>query len=162
MKIALAQINPTVPSVVQAGVYASNSNYRTFADLAADYCDSMVVGYTKTSSSIFPAVFASGRLSTDPAGTLGTEVQTKAGEITYTAFDGSPHRWGDYTGMTIDPDGKTFWYLGEYSKDTGTTSGRWGTYIGSFTMGTCKPPGGDIFSDGFESDDTSAWSLTVP
>lgn len=156
-----AQIDPTVPSVVQAGVFASNSNFRTFADLAADHCDSMVVGYTKTSTSIFPSVFVNGRLSTDMPGSLGSEVQLKAGEITYTAFDVTPHRWGDYSGMTIDPDGQTFWYLGEYSKDTGTFDGRWGTYISSFTMGTCIAPSGEIFSDGFESGDTSAWSLSV-
>ena len=61
----------------------------------------------------------------------------QGGEITYTAFDSAPRRWGDYTGMTIDPDGLTFWYLGEYSKDTGTTNGRWGTWINSFTFPSC-------------------------
>ena len=40
--------------------------------------------------------------------------------------------------MTIDPDGETFWYLGEYSKDTGTADGRWGTYIGSFRFADCS------------------------
>jgi hypothetical protein len=39
--------------------------------------------------------------------------------------------------MTIDPDGLTFWYLGEYSKNTGTTNGRWGNYVGSFTYPNC-------------------------
>jgi hypothetical protein len=39
--------------------------------------------------------------------------------------------------MTIDPDGKTFWYLGEYSKDTGTNNGRWGTHIQSFSFAGC-------------------------
>ena len=65
---------------------------------------------------MFPGVFVTGRENGDPAGTVQSEVQLKAGEIAYTAFDGSPHRWGDYTGMTIDPNGSTFWYLGEYSK----------------------------------------------
>jgi len=39
--------------------------------------------------------------------------------------------------MTIAPDGTTFWYLGEYSKNTGTTNGRWGNYIGSFSYPNC-------------------------
>ena len=79
-----------------------------------------------------------GRESADPLGTLQAEVEIKAGELTYTAFDGSPFRWGDYSGMTIDPDGETFWYLGEYSKDTGTAVGRWGTYIGSASFAACS------------------------
>ena len=44
--------------------------------------------------------------------------------------------------MTIAPDGTTFWYLGEYSKNTGTNSGRWGTWIGSFTYADCTTGGG--------------------
>jgi hypothetical protein len=39
--------------------------------------------------------------------------------------------------MTIDPDGKTFWYVGEYSKITASSDGRWGTYVGSFTYPNC-------------------------
>jgi hypothetical protein len=133
-----AQINPATATVVDAGVYASSGQYRTFADLAVDGCDNMAVGYTKSSSSMFPSIWVTGRESSDPAGTLQAETQLKAGEITYTAFDSAPRRWGDYTEMTIDPAGATFWYLGEYSKNTGTTSGRWGTYIGSFSYG-CNP-----------------------
>ena len=131
--IRWAQIDLSSASVVDAGVYASSGEYRFFGDLAVNHCDDMAVGYTKSSTSTFPSVWVSGRLSSDAPGTLQAETLLKAGEISYTAFDGSPHRWGDYTGMTIDPNGDTFWYLGQYSKNTGTTSGRWGTYIGSFS-----------------------------
>jgi len=136
-----AKINlaPTV-SILDAGVYSSNSNYRFFGDLAVDACENMAVGYTKSSSAMWPSIFYTGRLSTDPAGTLQAEAQLKAGEIAYTAFDSVPRRWGDYTEMTIAPDGTTFWYLGEYSKITGNPSGRWGTYIGSFSY-SCNPGG---------------------
>lgn len=126
------------PALVQAGVYASASEYRTFPDLAVNQCNDMAIGYTKSSSSTFPGIWYTGRENGDPSGSLQSEALLKAGEITYIAFDGAPYRWGDYTGMTIDPDGVTFWYLGEYSKNTGTTSGRWGTYIGSFTYPSCS------------------------
>lgn len=134
-----AKINPANATVVDAGVYASNGQYRTFADLAVDACNNMQIGYTKSSSSMYPGIYVTGRLSTDPAGTLQAEALMKAGEIAYTSFETSaPRRWGDYTEMTIDPAGTTFWYLGEYSKNTGTSNGRWGTYIGSFSYG-CNP-----------------------
>ena len=137
-----AQINPATATVLDAGVYSSNGEYRQFPDLAVNHCDDMAVGYTKSSSSIFPSIFVTGRESTDAAGTLQAEVQLKAGEISYTSFETSaPRRWGDYTEMTIDPDGLTFWYLGEYSKDTGTTQGRWGTFIGSYSFGNCTVGG---------------------
>ncbi len=133
-----AQIDPVTATVVDAGVYASNGEYRTFADLAVNHCNDMGIGYTKSSSSTYPSIYYTGREHSDPAGTLQGETLLKSGEIAYTAFDGSPHRWGDYTEMTIDPDGLTFWYLGEYSKNTGSNNGRWGTYIGSFSFSSCS------------------------
>jgi hypothetical protein len=130
------------PTLAQAGVYASTGQYRTFPDLAVNHCDDMVVGYTKSSSSMFPSVWYTGRESVDAPGTLQAEAELKAGEVTYTAFDTPPHRWGDYTGMTIDPDGLTFWYLGQYSKNIAGNA-RWGNYIGSFTYPNCTAGGGN-------------------
>ncbi|HRQ63285.1 MAG TPA: hypothetical protein PKZ76_00215 [Xanthomonadaceae bacterium] len=132
-----AEIDLDSATLVQAGVFASNGDHRFFPDVAANHCGDMAVGYTKSSASMFPSVWVSGRESGDPLGTLQAEVEVKAGEINYVAFDGAPRRWGDYSGMTIDPDGLTFWYLGEYSKITGNPSGRWGNYIGSFTFPDC-------------------------
>ena len=133
-----AQINLSTLAVTDAGVYGSNDTYRSFPDLAVNHCNDMAVGYTKSSSSMFPGIWVTGRESTDASGTLQAETQLKAGEITYTAFDGAPYRWGDYTEMTIAPDGVTYWYLGEYSKITGSSSGRWGTYIGAYTFPSCS------------------------
>ncbi|MFB1487300.1 MULTISPECIES: hypothetical protein [unclassified Thiocapsa] len=148
--IRWAEIDPSVPAVIDAGVFASNGEYRFFPDLAVNQCGDMAVGYTKSSASMFPSVFVTGREATDPAGTLQPEVQLKAGELFYTGFDASPHRWGDYTGMTIDPDGQRFWYLGEYSKNTGTIDGRWGNFIGAFSYPGCGggPDDCDIDGDG--------------
>ncbi|MCB0031280.1 MAG: hypothetical protein KDE28_25395, partial [Anaerolineales bacterium] len=114
-----AEVNlvPATPTIVQAGVQASSGQYRIFPNLAVDRCDNMAVGYSKSSTSMFPGVFVAGRESTDPAGSLQDELQLKAGEVAYTGFDPVPRRFGDYSGMAIDPNGFTFWYLGEYSKN---------------------------------------------
>ncbi len=133
-----AQIDPASASVVQAGVYGSNAEYRIFPDLAVNACNDMAVGYTKSGTGLYPGIWTTGRESGDPAGQLQAEALVQPGEIAYTAFDSVPRRWGDYTEMTIDPDGQTFWYLGEYSKNTGSTNGRWGTFISAFSFGgTC-------------------------
>ena len=141
-----AQIDPTGPTVLDAGVFATPGDYRFFPDLAVNDCDDMAVGYTKSSSGIFPSVWMTGRESGDTPGTLQSEVLVKAGEIPYDSFQRpGPHRWGDYSGMTIDPDGQTFWYLGEYSKDINNfNTTTWGNFIGSFSYPSCagpSPPG---------------------
>ena len=150
-----AEIDPAAPSIVQAGLLASDGQHRIFGDVAVNHCDDMTLGYTKSSLGMYPAAFFTGRLGSDAPGTLQAEAELKAGEIAYQAFDGAPYRWGDYTGATSDPDGVRTWYLGEYSKNTGTAFARWGTRVGSFT-------GGCLFADGFESGDVSAWSAAVP
>jgi hypothetical protein len=138
-----ASIDPTgTPVIIDAGIYGSDGEYRFFADVAANDCDDMAIGYSKSSSSMFPSVWVSGRESGDAPGTLRAEVELKAGERDYDSFQsGISHRWGDYTGMTVDPDGKTFWYLGQYSKDISNfNTTTWATYIGSFTFPNCAPP----------------------
>jgi hypothetical protein len=100
----------------------------------------MAIGYTKTASNMYPGIFVTGRNSGDPAGTLQSEVQLRAGQLPYDDFLNPPHRWGDYTGMTNDPNGRDFWYLGQYSKNAGHPNTRWGTYIGCFQPSSCFPP----------------------
>ena len=148
-----AQIDVANAAVAQAGVFATDGEYRIFSDLAVDACGNMAVGYTKTDATISPSVWIAGRSASDPPGTVQGEVEIKAGE---TAFGES--RWGDYTGMTADPDGRTLWYLGEYAKNT-ASSRNWGTFVGSVRFNNCDA---DIFADGFESGDTSSWTNTNP
>ena len=149
-----AEIDVDTASIAQAGVFATNAEYRIFPDLAVDACGNLAIGYTKTTSSIHPSVFIAGRAASDPLGTIQGEVEIKAGEAGF-----GETRWGDYSGMTADPDGATLWYLGEYSKNL--AGGRpWGNFIGSVRFDGCVP--GAIFDDGFESGSTSAWSSAVP
>jgi len=150
-----AEIDPTNATVVQAGVFASDGEFRQFPNLAVNGNGDMVLGYTKSSTSIFPGSYATGRLGSDPANTVQDEVELKAGEIAYAGFDSSPHRWGDYSEACHDPDGDRLWYVGEYSENTGLST-RWGTFVAELSFG------GPLFTDGFESGDTTGWSSSNP
>lgn len=153
-----AEIDPTGPSIVQAGVFASDGEFRTFADLAVNHCGDMTIGYTKSSANIFPGVYFTGRLGTDPANTVGAEGEAMAGELTYSGFDGSPFRWGDYTEATSDPDGVHTWYLGEYSRNN-LSGTKWATHISRYSTNCVAPGSSLVFSDGFDSGDTSRWTI---
>lgn len=132
-------ISSGTPALVQQGTFSGNSTYRSFPAVAVDSCGNMLVGYTQTNTSIYPSVYVSGRESTDTLGQLKSETLLHAGETWYTAYDSSPRRWGDYTGMAIDPDGHTFWYVGEYSRSQSVA--RWSTWIGAFTWSSCTGGG---------------------
>lgn len=152
--IQWGQVDVAGAALVDAGVFAEETTWRYLPDLAVNACGDLMIGYTASNSGSFAGIRVAGRKAADPPGTLQGELEVKAGEIGF----GGADRWGDYTGMTSDPDGSTFWYLGEYAKDI-PDSRNWGTYIGAIAFPDCAAR---IFADGFESGNTSAWSNTVP
>jgi hypothetical protein len=125
------------PTLFQQGTFAPDSNNRFMGSIAMDKNGNIAAGYTVSSNSAFPSIAVATRTPTDPAGTLGNETMAVSGtasQITYT-------RWGDYTNMAIDPkDDCTFWYTGEYMKNSGSVS--WSTYIAKFSMPNCTADGG--------------------
>lgn len=137
--IRWAEIDPTTPAVRQAGVIGTNNDYRLYPDVGVNHCDDMTIGYTKISPlgpfpHGHPDVWVTGRLGTDPLGSVQTETPVRIGDLPYVPSDPPPVRWGDYTGGTSDPDGVGTWYLGEYSKLINPpTAANWGTYVGEFT-----------------------------
>jgi len=125
------------PSVYQQGTYAPDSNYRWMPSLAVNANGSMAVGYSVSSSNMYPAIRYAGRLASDSPGTLG---QTEASLIEGTGSQsGGYNRWGDYSSMSVDPDGCTFWFTTEYYETTGSN---WQTRIGSFQLPDCGGGGG--------------------
>ena len=145
LDLATGVLDASTKGVRQAGVFSSEGEHRTFPSLAVNHCDDMAVGYSVGSSSTFPSIAVSGRRFFDQRGTVRDEVALKEGEVPYTSFqdDGgaSPERWGDYSGMAIDPNGRTFWYIGEYSRDNSVANefAGWGTYIGKFEFKCFSP-----------------------
>ena len=133
------------PTVFQQGTFQPDSSWRWMPSLAVDQSGNMAVGYSVSSSSMFPAIRYAGRLVTDPLGTLGqSETTLIAGtDSQKNSCGGAPcTRWGDYSAMTVDPvDDCTFWYTTEYYESGGGASGNWQTRIGSFKFPTCGSVG---------------------
>jgi len=123
-------------AVEQEGTYApsGDSHSRWMPSVSSDTSGNIAVGYSVGSSSLSAGIRYSGRLSSDPAGTLTqaeTIIQSGSGSQN---FD----RWGDYSAMFVDPvDGCTFWYTNEYVQ----ASGNWATQIASFAFDACGEPG---------------------
>jgi hypothetical protein len=120
------------PFIYQQGTYAPDAEHRWLPSIAMDHDGNIAVGYSVSSSTTFPSLRYSGRLATDPLGTLQDETTLIAGTGSQTA----PNRWGDYASMSIDPvDDCTFWFTSEYQASTGSYV--WSTRIGSFKFPGC-------------------------
>ena len=121
------------PTVFQQGTYAPDSAYRWMGSIAMDKAGDIAVGYSVSSSSTYPSIRYTGRVSTDALGTMEAETSVKAGSGSQLQ---NLSRWGDYSAMSVDPvDGCTFWYTNEYLKSSGTFN--WSTWITSFRFPNC-------------------------
>ena len=118
-------------SLVESGNINPGGSIHTF--FPAIYSNSlnevaMVVGASSSATRI--SVNVTGRLSSDPAGTMGP-----LNELVLSSVN-TGGRWGDYYDIAIDPaDDRTFWVIGEYG-----FSGGWNTWIGSFSVSDVSGP----------------------
>ncbi len=127
--------NPSgTPVLAQQSTYAPDSNYRWMGSVAMDQAGDLAVGYSESSSSVYPSVAYAGRLATDPVNTLQAETLVVSG--TGSQNYSMNNRWGDYSAMQVDPvDDCTFWYTQEYIKTTGSFN--WNTRIANFKFSNC-------------------------
>jgi hypothetical protein len=129
-------------NATQAATYdpdGANVLHRFVPSLAVDRAGDMAMGYSTSSSTTEPAIKYAGQLATDPVNTLSQTEQLLiqgTGTQTGNCGSGACTRWGDYTAMSLDPDGCTFWYTNQYYAVDGL---KYLTRIGSFSFPSCTP-----------------------
>src|SRR5436190_4055081 len=118
--------------------------YRWMGSIAMDANGNIAIGYSTSSSADYPSIAYAGRLVSDPPNTLGqgeSQMFAGLGPQHGQAFAPQFGRWGDYSGLTVDPtDDCTFWYTTEYYASPNEVLGGWHTRIGSFKFPSCLAP----------------------
>jgi uncharacterized repeat protein (TIGR01451 family) len=124
------------PTVYQQSTYAPDAAHRWMGSVAMDSAGDIALGYSKSSATTHPAIAYVARQASDPLGTMGFA----EGSIIQGAGSqqGTGSRWGDYSSLSVDPNGCTFWYTTEYY--TGTGKFGWSTRVGSFALPKCGDP----------------------
>ena len=56
----------TTPTLFQSGTYDPDTNYRWLPSIAMDKDGNIALGYSKSSTSVIPGIYVTGRLATDP------------------------------------------------------------------------------------------------
>ena len=122
----------TTPVVFQQGTAAPAAFSIWMGSIAMDKNGDIALGVSASSSSLFPSIGYTGRMPTDPLGSVESGVAIVLGTGSQTGIS----RWGDYSSMSIDPtDDCTFWYANEYLSSTGSFN--WKTRIASFKFNSC-------------------------
>ncbi len=123
-------------SLIQEGTLDPGDGHDRFnPSIAIDRIGGLALGYSVSSSTLFPEVRYVVRQPTDPPGTM-------RGERTLIASQGAQtgsNRWGDYSAMTVDPtDECSFWYTNQYYPQSAPVG--WKTRVGVFAMPACLTP----------------------
>ena len=103
-------------TIFQEGTYVQPDGLSAFCgSIAQDAQGNIGLAYTVVSSTVFTSLRFTGRLASDPLGTMTAAEQVSAdGDAQNNRGDG---RYGDYGQITIDPtDDLTFWHISEYMK----------------------------------------------
>jgi carboxypeptidase family protein len=133
-------VNANLPQAATWDPDGANVISRFMPSVAVDRAGNMAMGYSTSSSTTLPAIKYAGRLVGDPINTLTqTEQLLIQGTGTQSgSCGGTCIRWGDYSAMTLDPDGCTLWYTNMYYVTTGLS---FNTRIGAFSFPSCTPLG---------------------
>jgi hypothetical protein len=123
------------PTVFQQGTYSNNKASLWMGSIASDKNGNFALGFSASNSTnLFPSIGVTGRLKSDPAGTMRNPLVIKKGSGVEEYY-----RWGDYSDMEIDPvDDCTFWYTTEYVKTTIGGGNNWSSQITNFKVPSCK------------------------
>jgi hypothetical protein len=129
----LRNVTSGAARVFQESTYQPDTTWRWMGSAAMDGRGNLAVGFSASSPSIFPQIRYAGRKVTDPLNTLA-QGERHLFNGTGSQKDSS-NRWGDYSGLSVDPvDDTTFWYTNEYYD--ATSSFNWRTRIGNFQLAT--------------------------
>jgi Abnormal spindle-like microcephaly-assoc'd, ASPM-SPD-2-Hydin len=124
----------STPAIFQQGTFGPDSTTRWMGSIAMDQASDIALGYSVSSSSVYPSIYFTGRVAADTPGSMEGEQLIVNGSGSQT--DGVS-RWGDYSAMTVDPvDDCTFWYTQEYIQSSGSLN--WNTRISNFIFPNCS------------------------
>jgi hypothetical protein len=125
---------PATPVQQQDWTNGNDGLWRWMPAIAADANGNVAIGYSTSSSTIYPGIRYAGRFATDPLNNLGQgEAVMTDGTGSQTSASG---RWGDYSMTTLATDGMSFWHTNEYYITTGIS---WSTRVGKFSFPRIAP-----------------------
>ena len=154
-------------TVRQQGTYAPDSHSRWMGSIVLNGQNEIGLGYSVSSSSIYPAIRYCGQSADGYATASG--ILDVPEEIIQDGvyFQSSYNRWGDYSGMQVDPtDDDTFWFTSEYIGTGGARKTKIASFIigtmplaANFSASTTTPlPGGTVAFTDLSTGSPTSWS----
>lgn len=138
------KINTTIPASPTmadqgniGGESLASGTYTLYPSVMVDPCGNAAFNFSASANTLYPGAYYAQRFAGDAAGTIQGIDTLAAGIDYYTRISGSNNRWGDYSGLSLDPSNQaTFGVFNAYALTRdGSDNGRWGTRYGTFPSG---------------------------
>ncbi len=128
-----------IPSLVQQQTISQtplDTDNIWMSHIAVDKYDNMGIAFSIGGTERYAGIAFTGRRANDPTNTTRPLTIARASHQNYQIENDDPNRWGDYSGLAIDPNGKTFWLYNEYilTIPDQELSDVWKTFGASFTL----------------------------
>lgn len=145
-RISTVLPHPALALADQGNVGAEDLGAAThvyYPSVMVDCNDNMAMGFSASNQGIYAGAYYATRFASDPPGFMGGSAPLALGVDYYIRrFGGARNRWGDYSGLAVDPvDEATFYVYNEYAGPRGTVipslpleDGRWHTKLGWFRV----------------------------
>lgn len=137
--------------------FGADNFYYYYPTIYPDNFGNIYAGFSRSGSTEYAGIRYTGKQSTEAY--VPGSTQLKAGEGYYVNTDSyGRNRWGDYSGIALDPSRGTIWINNEYA----TAFNTWGTWFGELSFGLpptitiTSPTGGETWYVG--DSNTITWT----
>lgn len=112
------------PTLAEEGTVGNGTDWNLCPAIGANQAGDVVITWTRSSSSIFPAMMVASRKSSDSGFGVPTLIQFSQGPNN----DG---RWGDFFSVWPDPNDGSLWAVSQWIR---ASTGTWSTWWAQITM----------------------------
>ncbi len=125
------KINTNTNTTAEDMVFGANGFWHFYPSIDVDVNGNVALAYSRSGPTEYIGAFFTGRLANDPPGFMGSQPIAEGQGNYVVTYGGTRNRWGDYTGIVLDPvDQNRFWALSEFAAATNT----WGTRVGKISV----------------------------
>lgn len=129
--IHYVKIDVSSNTAVQDYVFGADGYWHFYPSVDVDVDGNVAMAYSRSAPTEYVGAYFTGRLANDPPGFMGGYPLAEGKAHYVVTFGGDRNRWGDYTGIVLDPaDQNSFWALSEFCSSTNT----WDTQVGNLRI----------------------------
>jgi len=128
--IQLYEIKADGTGLLNQVTFGNSTYYFYYPSLAIDGFGNMLIHFSLSSPTLYASIGYTGRRFNDPPNTVESTVRIAKTGVESFIIAGGQQRWGDYSGVAIDPaNDQVFWMHNQYAE----TGNEWNTWIAAAT-----------------------------